>query len=197
MVNCVTPKGLGLRLLALVCLVALVLRAEANAQIVLDGSVGPAGTLSGPDFAIGAELGTTLGPNLFHSFSDFNILTGESATFSGPDAIDNVVSRVTGGSVSTIDGLLRSTIAGADFYLVNPSGILFGANAALDVDGSFHASTADHMRLSDGALFSASARMAIHSPSRRPRRSDFSGRTLARSRSPTVDCSSAKSRACR
>ena len=144
MVNCVTPKGLGLRLLALVCLVALVLRAEANAQIVLDGSVGPAGALSGPDFAIGAELGTTLGPNLFHSFSDFNILTGESATFSGPDAIDNVVSRVTGGSVSTIDGLLRSTIAGADFYLVNPSGILFGANAALDVDGSFHARTADH-----------------------------------------------------
>ncbi|MFP6730748.1 MAG: filamentous hemagglutinin N-terminal domain-containing protein [Alphaproteobacteria bacterium] len=94
---------------------------------------------------------------MFHSFSDFNILTGESATFSGPDAIDNVVSRVTGGSVSTIDGLLRSTIAGADFYLVNPSGILFGANAALDVDGSFHASTADHMRLSDGALFSASS----------------------------------------
>ena len=132
------------------------MRAEANAQIVTDGTVGPAGALTGPNFAIGDDLGTTVGTNLFHSFSAFIILTSESATFSGPDAIDNIISRVTGGTASTIDGLLRSTIVSADFYLINPNGIMFGANASLDVDGSFHASTSDHLRFSDGQLFSAS-----------------------------------------
>lgn len=146
-----------MRIVTLMCVAALTLQAEAHAQIVLDGSVGPAGALAGPDYAVGANLGTQIGVNLFHSFSAFNVLSGESATFSGEGAIDNIISRVTGGTASTIDGLLRSTIASADFYLVNPNGILFGANASLDVDGSFHASTADHVRFSDGKLFSASS----------------------------------------
>jgi len=67
------------------------------AEIVTDGTVGPVQNLAGPDFLIGAELGTIRGTNLFHSFKTFNIHTGESGTYTGPSSIDNVVRRVTGG----------------------------------------------------------------------------------------------------
>lgn len=62
---------------------------------------------------------------------------------------------MTGGQVSTIDGLLRSTIPGANLYLLNPAGLLLGENARLDVSGSFHASTADYLRLGDSGRFEA------------------------------------------
>mgnify|MGYP000259457848 CR=1 FL=1 len=121
------------------------------AEVVTDGTTGGAGAVSlrGPDYDIRPEYGDLAGANLFHSFQQFNIDTGESAVFSGPSSVDNIISRVTGGSLSTIDGLLRSTIPGAALYLVNPAGILFGPDAALDVDGAFHASTADYLRMGD------------------------------------------------
>jgi filamentous hemagglutinin family protein len=132
------------------------LSAPISAQIVLDGTLGRQGTLPGPDFAIGAELGQQHGSNLFHSFSDFNIHQGESATFSGPNSINNIISRVTGGTVSTINGLLRSMIPKANFYFLNPAGIIFDKQASLDVQGAFHVSTADYIGFDDGSQFHAS-----------------------------------------
>jgi filamentous hemagglutinin family protein len=131
------------------------LLAVGRAQVTLDGSLGPQGPLPGPNYHIGAELGQIRGSNLFQSFGQFNVQTGESATFTGPNTIVNIVSRVTGGQQSLIDGLLRSEILGANLYLLNPSGVLFGSNASLDVRGSFHVSTADFLRFADGAKFSA------------------------------------------
>ncbi len=78
-------------------LVVLLCAAPLRAEITTDGSVGPALTLPGPDMTIGAKLGTTKGANLFHSFKTFDLRRGESATFTGPDAIRNVIGRVTGG----------------------------------------------------------------------------------------------------
>lgn len=127
----------------------------ARGEVVLDGTMGPAGSLSGPDFAVTADLGRTVGGNLFHSFSAFSVGSGESAVFSGPATIDNIIGRVTGGSESFIDGPLRSTIPAADLYLLNPAGLVFGPNAALDISGSFHASTADYLKLTDGGRFDA------------------------------------------
>ncbi|EDN68966.1 Large protein containing haemagglutination activity domain [Beggiatoa sp. PS] len=117
--------------------------------------MGPAQNLPGPDYQIGPDLGQQRGGNLFHSFQDFNLQRFESATFSGPNHIQAVISRVTGGNPSQIDGLFRSTIPGADVYFLNPYGIMFGPNARLDVQGSFHASTADYLRLGDGGRFDA------------------------------------------
>jgi filamentous hemagglutinin family protein len=128
---------------------------STHAQITTDGSLGQALNLPGPDYQIGADLGQLRGGNLFHSFQDFNLQHFESATFSGPNHIQNVISRVTGGNPSSIDGLLRLTIPNADFYFLNPYGIMFGPNARLDVQGSFHASTADYLRLGDGGRFDA------------------------------------------
>jgi filamentous hemagglutinin family protein len=132
-----------------------VLRGSSAAQITLDGSVGPQGPLHGPHYRIGAELGQLRGSNLFHSFGQFNVPTGGSVTFAGPNTIANILSRVTGGQPSAIDGMLRSEIAGANLYLLNPSGVLFGPNARLEVSGAFHVSTADVLRFTDGATFSA------------------------------------------
>ena len=127
----------------------------AVAQITLDGTLGPAGPLGGPDYQIPAAVGQQHGGNLFHSFGLFNIHGGESAIFSGPNSVDNIIGRVTGGETSWIDGTLRSTIPNANLYLLNPAGVLFGENAHLDVQGSFHVSTADYLRLGDAARFDA------------------------------------------
>ena len=128
---------------------------SANAEVTLDGTLGHGGALKGPDYLIGADLGQQHGGNLFHSFQDFNLNRFDSATFSGPNTVSNIISRVTGGNPSQIDGLIRSTIPNADMYFLNPYGIMFGPNARLDVQGSFHASTADYLRLGNGGRFDA------------------------------------------
>src|ERR1051325_7075825 len=122
-------------------------------QVTLDGSFGTSGTLTGPNYGIPASVGKTVGNNLFHSFGQFNLSNGDTATFSGPNNIQNILSRVTGGNPSSIDGTIQSTIPGANFFLINPSGILFGQHAMVDVSGSFIATTADYVKLADGARF--------------------------------------------
>src|SRR5215210_4415704 len=115
--------------------------AGASGQgITVDGRLSPAQTLAGPNYAIGADLGRQVGGNLFHSFGAFGLNRGETATFSGPATVANVIGRVTGGAQSSIDGTVRSTMPGANLYLVNPAGAVFGPNARVDVSGSFHAS---------------------------------------------------------
>jgi filamentous hemagglutinin family protein len=99
--------------------------------------------------------GTIRGSNLFHSFGLFSVGTGDIASFNGPGGIANILSRVTGGRQSIIDGQLRSAIAGANLYLMNPAGVLFGPNATLNLSGSFHVTTADYLRLTDNVQFTA------------------------------------------
>jgi filamentous hemagglutinin family protein len=124
-------------------------------HITIDGRLSPAQTLAGPNYTIGATLGKQVGGNLFQSFGIFGLAQGESATFTGPTTVTNVVGRVTGGSTSSINGAIQSTIPGANVYLINPAGIVFGPNATVNVSGSFHASSADYLRMSDGARFQA------------------------------------------
>src|SRR5712691_5712943 len=152
-------RAVLLSLRRLLCLSVLLFLSSSptisQAQITLDGSLGYRGALRGPNYTISDRVGQIRGPNLFHSFGQFNLSKGESATFTGPNTITNILSRVTGGSPSNIDGTIRSQIPGAHLYLFNPSGVVFGPNASLDVSGSFHVSTADYLRLADGARFSA------------------------------------------
>ncbi len=142
--------------LGLVGLLSLATPNTVNAQVQLDGSLGPATALTGPDYQVTADLGQTVGGNLYHSFTRFDIAAAESATFSGPANITNIMSRITGGSASQIDGLLRSTIVGANLYLINPNGVVFGPSAALDISGSFAVTTADVLHLDGGGRFDAS-----------------------------------------
>jgi filamentous hemagglutinin family protein len=126
-----------------------------RADVVLDGSMGAAGALAGPDYAITQDLGTTMGGNLFHSFSSFSLDNTESATFSGGSSISNIISRVTGGNTSSINGRLISTIPGADFYFINPAGVVFGPDAGISINGSFYVGSADYVALQNGGRFDA------------------------------------------
>ena len=89
---------------------------------------------------------------LFHSFSVFGLKSNEIAHFLNSTGAQSIFGRVTGGSQSSIDGLIK---ANANLWLINPSGIVFGPNARLDVAGTFHASTAKALTWGSGLEFSA------------------------------------------
>ncbi|MCP4702663.1 MAG: filamentous hemagglutinin N-terminal domain-containing protein [Gammaproteobacteria bacterium] len=126
-----------------------------RAEVVTDGTLGVAKALHGPRFAIEARLGSQMGGNLFHSFRVFNLSKDEAAVFTGPAAVDNIISRVTGGSASHVDGTLGVAIPGADVYFLNPAGVLFGPNARLNLPGSLYVSTADTLYLGETGRFDA------------------------------------------
>lgn len=94
------------------------------------------------------------GPNLFHSFNQFSVGAGDVASFVNPGGVSNVISRVIGGSPSNINGTVQAL--NANLFFLNPSGIIFGPSAHLNVSGSAYFSTAQQLRLSDGGIFTAS-----------------------------------------
>jgi filamentous hemagglutinin family protein len=131
----------------------LVMTILAQAQISSDRTLPTKVTTSdGVNFRI--TNGHRAGSNLFYSFREFSVPTNGSAVFSSGKDVQNIISRVTGGSVSNIDGLLK-TQGNANFFLLNPNGIIFGSNASLDIGGSFLASTADSLVFANGSQFSA------------------------------------------
>ncbi|NEO96664.1 MAG: filamentous hemagglutinin N-terminal domain-containing protein, partial [Moorea sp. SIO3G5] len=141
-------------LLGTILLFSFAIPNPVTAQISSDGSVSTTVTTNDSvNFLI--ENGERAGKNLFHSFSEFSIPTGGEAFFNNATDIANIFSRVTGGSISNIDGLIRAN-GTANLFLINPSGISFGKNASLSIGGSFLATTADKIVFNDGIEFKAS-----------------------------------------
>jgi filamentous hemagglutinin family protein len=88
--------------------------------------------------------GVPVGNNLFHSFSEFGLSSGQTANFQVPGTVQNVLSRVTGGNPSVINGILKSTGGNSpNLYFMNPAGVVFGSNFSLSVPGAFTATTAN------------------------------------------------------
>ena len=85
--------------------------------------------------------GTVRGANLFHSFIQFSIPKGVTAKFTNGANIQNILSRVTSSTPSSINGILNAA-HGANLFLINFNGITFDPNARLNIGGSFIATTA-------------------------------------------------------
>ena len=180
---------------ALLAAACCALPAQAASNIVRDGSIGagpltaltPAGTVtrgsvSYQNIAIPENYGQRSGGNVFHSFSKFSVGSGDGAVFTINGPASNVISRVTGGQLSTISGLLKldpgSTGSAPNFFFINPAGVTFGAGAVIDVPAALYVSTANYLKFPDGN-FHADTTTASTFSSAAPEAFGFLGTTRA------------------
>jgi filamentous hemagglutinin family protein len=94
------------------------------------------------------------GANLFHSFDRFGLNRNQTANFLANPDIQNILTRVVGGNPSYINGILQVTGGRANLFLLNPAGVVFGADAQLNLPAAFTATTATSIGL-NGSWFNA------------------------------------------
>jgi len=155
----VTPRRIWL---ASCALAALSPAAALQAQTNIAADVSPALSLGTVAVKNGTIVditgGTGSGPNLFHSFSRFDLANGDTArwlaTSQQATGVQNLVNRVTGGTASTISGTLDTTsFANANVYFLNPAGVIFGFGARLNVPNAIYVSTARELAFASGPTF--------------------------------------------
>jgi filamentous hemagglutinin family protein len=101
------------------------------------------GTVAAGSATIGTPSGAALSISQSSSraiidWSGFSI--GAGATVRFDNGTGATLNRVTGGSVSSIDGLLS---ASGSVYLINPNGVIVGKDGVVNVGGTFVASSLD------------------------------------------------------
>ena len=125
------------------------------------GAISTAGMPGAQTVTIPASAGTQAGANLFHSFSQFDVGHGDTALFTptgSTAAINNIIARIYSASPSSINGSIvvdpTGNFSGANLFLVNPNGVIFGANASVSVPGDFIVSTSNYIKTGAGVFYS-------------------------------------------
>ena len=113
---------------------------------------------NGQRFDIDGGTRSRDGANLFHSFDRFGVRSGQSVNFLSSPEVQNILGRVTGGDPSIVNGLLEVTGGSSNLFLINPAGLVFGADARLDVPASFVVTTATGIGFGNGGWFDATGR---------------------------------------
>jgi filamentous hemagglutinin family protein len=159
-------NGINMRFCWLLVLCSVVLGIEASAQaqnIKTDGST--SSLVINGNTIVPNGRGTVRGSNLYHSFERFNVPEAGVTFGVGNSRVDgssirNIINRVSGDSPSAIFGRIQSSrdFPNANFFLINPNGIVFGSNASLDLGKSFYATTAPNIGFSGGEIFSSDPR---------------------------------------
>jgi filamentous hemagglutinin family protein len=99
----------------------------------------------GTRFDITGGTTSANGVNLFHSFTKFGLDANQIANFISNPEIKNILGRVSGGDASIINGLIQVSGGNSNLFLMNPAGIIFGAEARLNVPADFTATTANRI----------------------------------------------------
>ncbi|MBD2545644.1 CHAT domain-containing protein [Planktothricoides raciborskii] len=133
-----------IKLISGVIIASTTLAIPVNAQPITPAADGTGTIVNQQDNIINITGGQTSsnGANLFHSFDQFGVNTGQTANFQSAPEINNILGRVVGGNASIINGILQVTGGNSNLFLMNPAGILFGPNASLNVPADFTATTA-------------------------------------------------------
>jgi filamentous hemagglutinin family protein len=145
--SCISPVNNNFRYLALslLPLIAIMNTGLASAQQIIPAADGTSTIVTPNGNRLDISGGKTSGDgtNLFHSFQEFGISREQIANFQANPVLQNILGRVTGGNPSIINGLIQVTGGSPNLFLLNPAGIVFGANASLNVPGAFTATTAN------------------------------------------------------
>ncbi|MBD1809276.1 CHAT domain-containing protein [Microcoleus sp. FACHB-SPT15] len=143
--------------LAALGLIAAITPKPVYAQAIAPASDGT-GTLvtqDGNQFNISGGSLSGDSANLFHSFQQFELDSGQIANFLSKPEIINILGRVVGGDASIINGLIQVSGGNSNLFLMNPAGIVFGQNATLNVPANFTATTATGIGFSGNNWFNA------------------------------------------
>ncbi|MEQ9001048.1 MAG: filamentous hemagglutinin N-terminal domain-containing protein [Coleofasciculus sp. B1-GNL1-01] len=160
-------SGLGFRCLfallslcqAILCgVAALIGDSAALAQSITPAADGTGTTVTenGTQYDIDGGSISADGSNLFHSFEQFGSNANQTANFLANPNLENILSRVTGGNASVINGLIQVTGGTPNLYLMNPAGIILGEGASLNVPANFTATTATGIGFENNTWFNAS-----------------------------------------
>ncbi len=134
---------------------------KAIAQSIIPAATSPAivpaddltqTTVTTQDQFVQIEGGVQIDNNLFHRFESFSLESGSTANFTTAPLIQSIISQISGGNASYINGVLQVSGSEANFYLINPSGVLFGPDAQLNLGGNLTATTADRIEFGDAWL---------------------------------------------